>query len=328
MTEEAIRGRVQLLTQAAALLVVVAYIAGFLTLSLHHASYGISQFSLLRPRILSAGTIFLILMTLGAVSAVQIFDLWKLNYPTRTMSADAMGPTARGEGPQPPKFFRSSIFMLRILTLLQFATFLSVMISIYVFTGDYDLVDRSGVWGLLLVFIGPAGIATASLQVKKRPMLSLIVTALTLLMVGFCIWRIHEKTLGELLLWFAFCAFIAHSLSEVITNPIKLREANWHWALFWSISLLTLFATKIYPCVKPSLGGGAPIPVTFQFTDNFSLPNSATKLWLIDENEGGFYVISAPDAKSAVFIPRGFIKTISFQGGQNSDSAHRPQTTK
>ena len=147
MTEEAIRGRVQLLTQAAALLVVLAYVAGFLTLSLHHASYGISQFSLLRPRILSAGTIFLILMTLGAVSAVQIFGLWKLNYPTRAVSADAMGPAARGEGPQPPKFFRSSIFMLRILTLLQFATFLSVMISIYVFTGDYDLVDRSGVWG-------------------------------------------------------------------------------------------------------------------------------------------------------------------------------------
>lgn len=72
--EEKLRSRIQVLAQFTGVLVVFIYAGGFLALSLHHASFGISQFNLLRPKIISAGVLFLILAALPAIETMQIVE--------------------------------------------------------------------------------------------------------------------------------------------------------------------------------------------------------------------------------------------------------------
>ena len=51
-------GPLESITRLGALLVGIAYVAGFVIVTLHHAQYGIGEISLLRARVFSAGILF------------------------------------------------------------------------------------------------------------------------------------------------------------------------------------------------------------------------------------------------------------------------------
>jgi len=217
------------------------------------------------------------------------------------------------EGPKRSGTGGSVTFTLRVLFFLYLITYLSFLIARYLFVDGYEWDDKFGVWGLAMLVVGPAIGATAVIQRQKRSLLSVILGLSAIIFIAFCLWRIHDATLIALMGWFCIGAFAAHSLRELIVNPSKLKEVNWHWSLVWTLSILTLFATSIYPHIKSSLGGGAPVPATFQFVDNSVLDNvSKAKVWVIDETDVGFYVIRTKAEKKAIFVPRGFIKTIYF----------------
>jgi hypothetical protein len=76
MDLESLKSCTQLATQAVAILGVFLYLAGFLTVSLHNASLGISQFNLLRPRIFEAGILFLVFMGLPVLQVARVYGLW------------------------------------------------------------------------------------------------------------------------------------------------------------------------------------------------------------------------------------------------------------
>jgi len=205
------------------------------------------------------------------------------------------------------------MFSLNVLFFLYFITFFSFVIARYLFVDGYEWEDRFGVWGLAILVAGPTIGATALILRQKRPFLSVTLSLSAIIFIAFCLWRMHDATLIALLSWFCIGAFTAHSLRELVVNPSKLKQVNWHWSLVWTVSILTLFATSIYPHIKSSLGGGAPVPATFQFVDNSVLDNvSKLKVWVIDETDVGFYVIRTKAEKKAIFVPRGFIKTIYF----------------
>src|SRR5438094_6767355 len=56
-----------------ALLLGTIYGAGFLIVSIHHAKYGIVEFSALKPRVFLAGAIFVFLVAIAAVVAFRNF---------------------------------------------------------------------------------------------------------------------------------------------------------------------------------------------------------------------------------------------------------------
>ena len=62
--------QLEIATRVAAVLIAAAYVAGFLVVTIHHARLGIWQFDLLRPRILSAGTTFLVLLSLATATTL------------------------------------------------------------------------------------------------------------------------------------------------------------------------------------------------------------------------------------------------------------------
>lgn len=76
MDREKLQAQVQVLTQSAAFLVLVLYVAGFLVVSLRHALFGIVQFGLLRARILSAGILFAVFFAVAIFPVARIFGLF------------------------------------------------------------------------------------------------------------------------------------------------------------------------------------------------------------------------------------------------------------
>src|SRR4051812_22957072 len=67
---------VEMLAKAFAIVIGVAYAAGFTIITLHHARFGILQFEMFRPRVAAAGVTFLALVLLPIAVALWHFKPW------------------------------------------------------------------------------------------------------------------------------------------------------------------------------------------------------------------------------------------------------------
>jgi hypothetical protein len=90
-----------------------------------------------------------------------------------------------------------------------------------------------------------------------------------------------------------------------------------------SLILLVLFSTAYYPQIQTSWGGGAPIPAIIYFAkDSPLLPNRNVSARILDETDGGYYMIGGND-KKATFIPRSEVSMVYY-----SDDASGPFIVK
>src|SRR5215470_9009677 len=83
MDEQKWEGRLKVLTQVAGICLVGIYIVGFLVVSIYHVRYGIPGFNFLRPRIISAGVLFFVLLALPLWELAGLYDWIKI--PSRAI---------------------------------------------------------------------------------------------------------------------------------------------------------------------------------------------------------------------------------------------------
>ena len=99
---------------------------------------------------------------------------------------------------------------------------------------------------------------------------------------------------------------------ELTMRSWKLTLGDWTQTLIEVLAFVLLFATRYYPHIQASWGGGVPIPITITYTkDAVKTPSQDLDYLLIDETDAGFYVVGGAD-KSATFIPRGSVGMIRF----------------
>lgn len=159
--------------------------------------------------------------------AAQIFGLWNSSHTPGHMHQGEPLPDSRNTQTETtlPTFASRAVFFV------YFAVFLSIMIGQYLFSNGPEWIDKVGLWGLGLFLPGPALGVLAAFQTRRRPWLSVALSLLAIMLIGFFLWRIHDATLTALLAWFCLGAFTAHSLRELIANPSRLKDVNWHWGL-------------------------------------------------------------------------------------------------
>jgi hypothetical protein len=137
----------------------------------------------------------------------------------------------------------------------------------------------------------------------------------TLGLVGML--SIHQWYFAGLILWFLWVGTFADRMNVVFRNPSRLREVNWHLALFNTVGTLTFFALAFYPKLKPSLGGGQPTKVILQFVTTSPIDHaSRSQVWLVDEVDSGYYVLSDEHDHKAVFLTKSLVSAIFFDAGQ------------
>lgn len=100
-----------------------------------------------------------------------------------------------------------------------------------------------------------------------------------------------------------------------LAKSTRFLEVHWSQWISGTFAVVASFALFVYPNVRASLGGGAPVPVVLQFRDKSPLDPTQTKLfgWALDESDAGFYLLKNAQDKDAIFVPRTDV-TLVFYG--------------
>jgi len=99
-----------------------------------------------------------------------------------------------------------------------------------------------------------------------------------------------------------------------LANPKAIQTIGWVQGVISGLGAVAFFALGLYPSLPSAYFGGVPAPVTFQFADKSTPIGNSSQLkgWLLDETDGGFYIVQEKDSKKAVFIPRSGVIAVYY----------------
>ena len=316
MDEEKLRSRIPVLAQLTGVFAVVTYGAGFLILSLHHASFGISQFNLLRPKIISAGVLFFVLAALAAIETTQAFVFH--------LGIDKLPETHNASVPP-----RRDVRWVYSLALLLSALIISALL-LRQFLGDSPPGDALYSWALGGVVPSAAAFAVIPFVIIRNRKWELaacvVVVVLSAVWMAYCIYRTRDTTFSILVVWFLLCSYDFYLVRGALKDIRQLPNVNWVQALTLGMGTVVFFGVQVYPRIRSGFGGGSPSQATVQFVDKS--PFDATgkaRVWFIDETDFGFYVIRSKEGKKAIFLPRNTIAAIYFGEDQEQPKGGQPK---
>ncbi|MGH9532472.1 MAG: hypothetical protein ACRD2Q_08765, partial [Terriglobales bacterium] len=261
---------------------------GFLTVSIHHARYGIVQYELFRARIFSAGILFSIFLILALLTGARAFGLLSADQSTTGPSvASKLGP-----------FTPSYRLLVGTLTLTTYSLVLGF------FTGVFFKAEKRHVeafWQSLAVYVGvivyTAFVSTIIEQrFEKTPGRCTILAMVTGVAALSVVSRLGGLEFFLRTLWFGVVGGLVLYIYPPPQDLRELRELNWHLWLINSVLVITVFALLLYPLIRAELGGGAPVPVVVQLSSGPTIdPQSRIRGLLLDETESGFYIIPSKE---------------------------------
>lgn len=275
------------------------YVFGFLVVSIHDASYGFSEVNPLKPKIISAGTLFLVLVLVPIVSARRIFS----HKEQLTVGQ---------------RFSRATIAALMYFTGCIVLSFF--LTTLYVAPPANPPVPLHGLSLWVGILKGVAIVVSYGWVIQigwdsylTKPKKTVLVAGLYL--IGVLIFYIQDATtkVGPRVgLWFFVIGLVATLANIRTNNPEKRTIYDWNDLVITTVAALAIFPTAIYPNIKSSWGGGSPTQVVVYFSlDSRILPGQQMKAELLDESDAGIYVVRYGD-KQALFIPRGSVSGLFF----------------
>jgi hypothetical protein len=290
---------VELVSKLAASLLFSVYVFGFLITSLHTSVYGFTTINPLRPRILAAGTWFLIFTGIPTMIALGVRkDIFGLVERREWLSLGLWVPSYY--------FF---CFMLGAGSTQLFDFPPSAPPNTLTTSDKFEAVDL-----LILLVVAVVIIALAPRAIKLGAVAILaglifygaFSTAFKLPRGGFDFFNVTA--------WF-FCL----GLWVLLESRVQRDAQHWVMTLFLAFILLGGFARYYYPRIKSSWGGGSPIPVVLYLSKDASVASGKQiQALLLDETDAGYYIVPAHENK-AIFLPRSAVGLVLF-GDKISDS--------
>jgi hypothetical protein len=269
-----------------------------MVVSAHQATYGIVQQSLLRPRMLSAGILFLLFCGIPLLLASRSFGYLGLK------------PSFEGLAVAGDVKTEWYVGVLRCFDLAFsagiFGSFSSVFFeSVLPSWRDWTFL------GVMLFLV--AAYRLLSSRFQNQPGRATALAFLCILVFVFSVIAFTDRLLTLRALWFLGVGlWFAWMLSS--TRPEQPgRQVFLDLAFFQAFAVIALFATLVFPEIRSSLGGGMPSPIIIQFKQDSPFSQQLEKsAWLIDESDRGIYVVLAKTDRTAIFVPRESISAIYF----------------
>jgi hypothetical protein len=273
-----------------------AYVAGFLVVATHHAQFGISDFTLLRPKILTAGTcmlaVFFFAYAIG-LRALSIGGLTGVGTPLID-PGDGVAAFTRGLG--------------LASTCVAFALFVGPLLFQ---DGPWQPWQRVGEYGPVVL----AGLASGFAENYARSpawLRSLLVAAIQAAFVWYAALYFQESVfrLGLWMLSIAWLGALFTGWSRAISGLGRVVALESLLVLFAS-GLILWYSLDLFWRIQPWLGGGAPLRVEFSLREQVPhVKGTEFRAYLIEETPSGFYI--ARGAASAVYIPRENVRSATF----------------
>jgi len=147
----------------------------------------------------------------------------------------------------------------------------------------------------------------------KKPIRCALLALLTAALGLTGLVLLQSWTVLILVVWFLLCGRMLVYVIRQVRDAGKGFGVDLHKWVVGAFALVGFFALSIYPKISPAIGGGFPVAVEMQFADKSPFGNSSRAgVWLIDENDKGFYVLQSGREKKAVFIRRDLISAIYY----------------
>lgn len=295
---------IEQLTRLGALAAAITYVCGFVIVSSVNARYGVVVPSLFKPKIFSAGLLFMIWLVVPSLWAFRVYSILGLT---------KMFGISIPASPENQKYASCSV----ALALLPSVYYLS-RVTYPLFVAGLGEPIYTGWLGF---FVSGALPVTAILLAKPEKRFNekpkAYVFFYGLIALDFAIMSFHERTtlLGFwVMIWFYVVGLGSVAIAKHLRKAGAWRAIEWE---IFSLSVIPLllyfFSTTIYPSIGPQYGGGSsfrvvvflqhPLPGTHETAHNGEL---------IDQSDDGIYLLEGRVGGKCIFIPKNEVSAIRF----------------
>jgi hypothetical protein len=283
----------------AAVIFAVVYGIGFLVLSIHRARFGVETTEAFKPRVFSAGILFVLLVGVPCIAMARSLSLLGLTMP-RTQIVTGKGAAFIG--------------LIRVLDFWLIAAGLRVGSAI-IFIPTNFLPTYPG-WLFFLIWCVVAALSEILLiDLNQKPSRTVFTKIALFASLVAIIYRYNTHAFFLQVIW-----FYAVGLVFLWLRSKRIREDahtyDWERQGFAVLGIITFFAVFIYSHITPAYGGGAPLRVDMTFTRATSFSASKTDVaFLLEQDSQGYYIVHKPDETETHFLPRDAVAEIVFHGG-------------
>jgi hypothetical protein len=290
--------RIEFLTRVGALFIGSVYFAGFITITVHHAQFGIGEINLFKARALSAGILFALLTALPVFLAARISGYAGLHSQSGFVIST-----------EPPHENLSDIIVAIAMYMPCYGLSYSTMI---LFEDKWP--NLAPWWAHVAFWAGALALPIISPFTKKYPYKCIAALLVAVVALGLGVYRIDGGAVWSRTLWFYACALLTKWAKPYLRDSSRWRSFEFERWIGVLLLLIVYFSTFVYGHARFRFGGGAPVPIRlYLVTDapNLFHDNPASAL-LIEETENGFYVLRTANDTVALFAPRSIIRALEF----------------
>jgi hypothetical protein len=128
------------------------------------------------------------------------------------------------------------------------------------------------------------------------------------------LFKYADRGLFWLVVWLSLVCFVTVASWYWMRSPEEIRTTEWERLFLFLVPIIFgVYATKLYPRIKPQFGGGEPVPVVLHLTKKLpAFDSEIATVSLLDETEQGYYVLRGKDADKGVFVTRSLVEEIEF----------------
>jgi len=290
-------GPLETITRLGALLVGIAYVAGFVIVTLHHAQYGIGEISLLRARVFSAGILFGLFVVLPLAVSARIHGYFGFSSSTGLTIETNPGDESIGT---------------TIVDIAMYGTCLALALATSVLFDDQE--PKHSWWQSLLTVLSLGGLFFVHRFIKGHPRKCALVVMLFMMGAGWGAIVTRGETFFLRSVWFYVCALAAKGLQKLTSDYGKWRGFEWERYIGIFVSLVLFFSTFVYGHAKFQFGGGAAIPIRLYLTSGANIESltDQAQAFLVEETDTGFYILKSAKDKTSYFLPRALIRALEF----------------
>jgi hypothetical protein len=294
-----VSARLEFAVKFAALFFGLVYALGFLIIAIHHSTLSIPEFDPLKPKLFSAGIVFILLVGLPVLAAFRWFDFFGLN-----VSA------IRGIKVHPDNEAAAKAMSVFLFWIAAYAFSLTIGATFFKFD---DWRPWGFVYELALGVIAIVFIVLSRKYFNRFPDSFALAALLFVVADGFVTFRFADRKLFWLTLWTYIVGLGGTYCMRLLSDPTKRRKFEWERLIPYVATTLFLYSAYLYPNLPPHYGGGKPTPSTFYFASKVPFTNAeSANVQFLEETNSGYYLLVLGDEKHAYFLRRDLVSAIHF----------------
>jgi hypothetical protein len=299
-------GALEPITKAITITAIISYAAGFLIVVINEGRLGFLDSSLLKPRAMIVGIVALLLIVLPISLTRGVHIRPRNDKESRDQKVARVGLSLID-------FFASCGAAWFVASFVFVGTGSDLFFTVHDGTVVPHGLQFAG-WMLFVVLIAINGAMLSPSDRRaywKAPRFWISYSILWLALMTFAGWMLWRTDSAVYFAWSLLTSIFFHAYARDWRLGF-IRSFKLPAVLLWSLSLLSLYATFLFPKIKGNWGGGTPIPALLTLANaTGSTPSEGQRINLIEATDSGYY-ITLEGKKNVVYIPRSSVLRIEF----------------